>query len=91
VVEGGRLTRLDPAGKQLARDDGAEWELGDEVSGIELDRVADWMADALVAALTEEAPPAAVRALWLTEPLEPVEGIAGVMFSGGVAEYVYGR
>ena len=30
-------------------------------------------------------------ALWLTDPLEPVEGIAGVMFSGGVAEYVSGR
>jgi len=29
--------------------------------------------------------------LWLTDPLEPVEGIAGVMFSGGVAEYIYGR
>ena len=91
VVEDGRLTRLDPAGQKLARDAGAQWTLGDEVSGIEMDRVADWMADALVEALTEESPPAAVRALWLTDPLEPVEGIAGVMFSGGVAEYVYGR
>jgi len=90
-VPGLKLTRLDPAGQQLARDAGAGWNLGDEVSGIELDRVADWMADALVAALTEDTPPAAVRALWLTDPLEPVEGIAGVMFSGGVAEYVYGR
>jgi ethanolamine utilization protein EutA len=49
------------------------------------------MADALVAALTQEEPPAAVDALWLTDPLEPVEGLAGAMFSGGVAEYVYDR
>src|SRR4029077_14783409 len=42
-------------------------------------------------ALTSEAPPEAVRNLWLTEPFDPVEGIEGVMFSGGVAEYVYGR
>src|SRR4029077_9226382 len=42
-------------------------------------------------ALTSEAPPAAVRELWLTEPFDPVQGIEGVMFSGGVAEYVYGR
>jgi ethanolamine utilization protein EutA len=32
-----------------------------------------------------------VEALWLTEPLEPLAGLAGVMFSGGVGEYVYGR
>ena len=49
------------------------------------------MADALVAALTQDVPPAQVEALWLTEPLGAVEGIAGVMFSGGVGEYVYGR
>src|SRR5260221_1761542 len=49
------------------------------------------MADALVAALTSDAPSAAVRGLWLTEPFDRVEGIEGVMFSGGVAEYVYGR
>jgi ethanolamine utilization protein EutA (predicted chaperonin) len=91
VVENGRLTRLDPAGRQLARDAGADWSLGDAVSEAELDRVAEWMADALLAALTEDAPAPAVRALWLTEPLEPVAGLAGVMFSGGVAEYVYGR
>jgi ethanolamine utilization protein EutA len=91
VVENGRLTRLDPAGKQLARDAGADWNLGDEVLDGELDRVADWMANALVAALTEDSPAPAVRALWLTEPLDPLEGIAGVMFSGGVGEYVYGR
>jgi ethanolamine utilization protein EutA len=49
------------------------------------------MADALVKALTVAPTPAPIDALWLTDPLEPVEGIAGVMFSGGVAEYVYGR
>ena len=35
-------------------------------------------------ALTQSPPPPTVEALWLTDPLEPVEGIAGVMFSGGV-------
>jgi ethanolamine utilization protein EutA len=86
-----KITRLDPAGKQLARNAGLDWNLGDAVSEADLDRVADWMADALVHALTESPAPAPVEALWLTDPLEPVEGIAGAMFSGGVAEYVYGR
>jgi ethanolamine utilization protein EutA len=96
-----RLTRLDPTGRQLAKNAGLDWSLGDRIDPAQMDRVAGWMADAIVAALT--AAPAAeavqefptgwddVDALWLTDPLDPVQGIAGVMFSGGVAEYVYGR
>ena len=91
VVEGGRLTRLDPAGRSLARDAGVDWTLGGPATDAEIERVTEWMADALVAALTEDDPGERVRALWLTDPLEPVEGVAGAMFSGGVAEYVYGR
>jgi ethanolamine utilization protein EutA len=91
VVEDGRITRLDPTGAQLAGYAGFEWHLGDAASSADLDRVADWMADALVAALTVVPTPQPIDRLWLTDPLEPVEGIAGVMFSGGVAEYIYGR
>jgi len=91
VVDAGRIARLDPAGRELAKDAGVDWSLGGAASQEELERVTEWMADALVAALTVSPTPAPVDALWLTEPLEPVEGIAGVMFSGGVGEYVYGR
>jgi ethanolamine utilization protein EutA len=91
VVEDGRLTRLDPAGRELAQDAGVAWTLGGAATDAEIERVTEWMADALVAALTEDDPGERVRALWLTDPLEPVEGLAGAMFSGGVAEYVYGR
>ncbi len=88
---GVQLTRLDPAGRELAKNAGLGWALGSKVTDAEIERVAEWMADALVKALTVDPTPAPVDALWLTEPLEPVEGIAGVMFSGGVGEYVYGR
>ena len=91
VVENGRLTRLDPAGRRLARNAGLDWAVGTSVTEWDLQRVADWMADALLAALSESPAPTPIRDLWITEPLEPVDGIAGVMFSGGVAEYVYGR
>ena len=87
----GRLTRLDPAGRRLAALAGCRWALGETVSDADLDRVTAWMADALVAALTGEAPPPEVAGLWLTEPLGVVGGIQGAMFSGGVGEYVYGR
>jgi ethanolamine utilization protein EutA (predicted chaperonin) len=89
--EQGRLTRLDPAGQRLATLAGVDWRLGAKVTDGQIDRVASWMADALVAALTERAPARDVQSLWLTEPLGVVGGIAGAMVSGGVGEYVYDR
>ena len=92
VVDGeGRLVRLDPTGEELAKDAGLAWKLGERVASEELERITEWMADAIVRALTEDELPAEIEHLWLTEPLEPVEGLAGVMFSGGVGEYVYER
>ncbi len=92
VFEGELLiTRLDPAGRELAKNAGVEWELGRNATEAEITRVTEWMADAIVKALTVTPTPAPIDALWLTQPLEPVAGIAGVMFSGGVGEYVYGR
>jgi ethanolamine utilization protein EutA len=98
----GRLTRLDPAGQRLATLAGCNWNLGDTVSEDEVARVTAWMADALVAALAQDPARPDVQGLWLTEPLalsraseasrgDVIGGIAGVMFSGGVGEYVYGR
>jgi ethanolamine utilization protein EutA len=49
------------------------------------------MADTLVAALVADPLPDDVEALYLTDPLGPLGHIHGVMFSGGVAEYVYDR
>jgi len=90
----GRLTRLDPAGKRLAALAGRTWTLGEQVSEADMDRVTSWMADALVEALTHPSPPPEVESLWLTDPLRlprASEASRGVMFSGGVGEYVYQR
>jgi ethanolamine utilization protein EutA len=89
--EQGRLTRLDPAGQRLAALAGCTWTLGSSVSDDEIRRVTSWMADALITALVQERPSAEVAGLWLTEPLGVIGGVEGVMFSGGVGEYVYGR
>jgi ethanolamine utilization protein EutA len=91
VFDAGRaLTRLEPAGRHLAAEAGMDWALGRTVTEAEIDRLAQWMADAIVAAATEARPSEAVRALFLTDPLPSLEDIASVMFSGGVSEYVYG-
>jgi ethanolamine utilization protein EutA len=83
----GRITRLDPAGANLARLAGFEWSLGEKIAGSGLDVLAEWMAEALCDALLH----AKHERLYLTDPLPSLEAIQGVMFSGGVGEYVYGH
>src|SRR5215472_10929399 len=51
----GRIVRLDPAGKFHARQGGFYWSRGDVISPPQLDKVAESMADLLVAALASEA------------------------------------
>ena len=87
----GRIVRLDPAGRAHAKRAGLDWKLGDVVDDTSLDRVAETMADTLVAALTACPMPVDVAHLYLTDPLSDFGGIKGVVASGGVAEYIYGR
>jgi len=87
VDDAGRITRLDPAGANLARLAGFEWKLHHHVKEEELDRLGEWMAEALCEAVLHNFH----QDLYLTEPLRGLEGIQGVMFSGGVGEYVYGN
>lgn len=91
VVDGeGRISRLDPAGRHHAARAGFDWSVGGRVGAGEMEQVAEGMAGLLVAALADE-PPAEAMRLYLTDPLGALGPIDGVMFSGGVAEYVYGR
>ena len=91
VDEIGKIMRLDPAGRYHARQAGFFWDRGDVLSPAQLDKVAESMADALVAALIERPIPHAIEHLYLTDPIAALGRIDGVMFSGGVGEYVYGR
>ncbi len=91
VVGDGKIVRLDPAGKHHARRAGFSWNRGDSASEADLQKVADGMADTLVAAVTARPLPRDVAHLYLTDPIADLGRIDGVMFSGGVAEYVYAR
>ena len=86
-----RIVRLDPAGKTHANRAGLAWRIGERVSHTELCTVAESMTDDLVAALTMTTPPPDVLSLYLTDPVSDLEGIEGIVFSGGVAEFFYGR
>src|SRR3954453_17441875 len=91
VDESGRIVRLDPAGQQHAERAGFHWHKGDHANGADMDRVADTMADALVTALTARPLPHDIVHLYLTDPIADFGELDGMMVSGGVAEYVYGR
>jgi ethanolamine utilization protein EutA (predicted chaperonin) len=91
AVEGGRIVRLDPAGRGHAAAAGFTWNRGDTAAPAAMDAVAETMADALVAAIAARPLPDAVARLYLTEPIADLARIDGIMLSGGVAEYVYGR
>ena len=91
VDEAGTIVRLDPAGRHHAKRAGYSWEKGDKASDAELDRVAQTMADTLVSAITARPLPHDIAHLYLTDPILDFGRIDGIMFSGGVGEYVYGR
>ena len=87
----GRIVRLDPAGQHHAAQAGFRWHKGDHAEPAALDKVASYMADALLAAIRMRPLPPPLKALYLTEPIAELGKIDGIMFSGGVGEYVYGR
>ena len=77
----GRITRLDPQGQRLAKLAGFNWQLGSRVNPAELERLTDWLADTLLAAIMKPRDD-----LYLTAPLGNMAGVSGVMCSGGVSE-----
>jgi ethanolamine utilization protein EutA len=85
AVDGDVVTRIEPGGRMHAAAVGLDLDLGSRVCSADLDRIASAMADLVLAAVRGE--PAA-ESLFLTEPIA-VQGVDGVIFSGGVAEYVY--
>ena len=91
VVEHGRIVRLDPAGQHHAARAGFSWRRGVDIDAADLQKVADVMADALLTAIRTRPLPPDIGRLYLTDPIADLGRIDGVMFSGGVAEYVYGR
>src|SRR5262245_22788225 len=91
VDSAGRIVRLDPAGRAHAKRAGLDWKLGDIVDEAALDRVAETMADTLIAALIACPMPDDIARLYLTDPLNELGDIRGVIASGGVAEYIYSR
>ncbi len=86
-----RIVRLEPWGREHAARAGFAWEAGKLAPWSERQAVGRAMADLLVAAITGKLTREASAALHLTPPLAAFDDIDGIIISGGVGEYVYGR
>jgi ethanolamine utilization protein EutA len=86
VVEEGMVIRLEPAGAEHAERGGHPLALGGSVTPQTLDAVANAMADVVSRAVAGE--PGRHD---LTPSLGVLGDLDGVVVSGGVAEYVYGK
>jgi ethanolamine utilization protein EutA len=87
----GAISVLEPGGQSLARQVGFKWQLGDRVPAQQMERLARYMADAVLALAQEEKPPSELERLWLTPALSGAKSYDAVVFSGGVSEYIYGK
>ncbi len=91
ATEDGRVVRIDPAGAHHARAAGLDLKPGDPLTQESMARVAEGMAGELTRILTSPTLPAETARLFLTDLPENLQPIDGLMFSGGVGEYVYER
>jgi ethanolamine utilization protein EutA len=82
---------LEPGGQILASQAGFDWRVGSRVSNAEIERLADEMAEAILGLARDASPASELARLWLTAPLAGAKLYDAVIFSGGVAEYVYGK
>ena len=87
----GTITVLEPGGQELGRRCGLDLEVGKKVPEAALERLAEYMAQAVFRLAQDPETSAELGGLWLTAPLDGVKNYDAVIFSGGVGEYVYGK
>ncbi|HEV8306303.1 MAG TPA: ethanolamine ammonia-lyase reactivating factor EutA [Methylomirabilota bacterium] len=91
AFEAGRLTRLEEAGAWLAEAVGRGLAPGDRFDDALARAMVDRMVECLFEVVERRPLSPLSRRLMHTEPLAGPDGMVALMFSGGVAEYVYGR
>src|SRR5918911_1554240 len=86
------VTRIEPSALLIARELGITLELGERLRSRDRRRMARALADILLDAANGRRLTGVGAQFWLTEPLALTgEPPRGVTFSGGVAEYIFGR
>ncbi len=83
------IIRLEKAGRRFLSDLGQNLDVGENITHDLKTRLADRMARVLFDALTTGAAPS--KEFFITAALGELPTIDGVLFSGGVSEYIYAR
>lgn len=86
----GALERIEERGRAFAAEAGADAALGGRVPAAALDAVADRMAGLIARVIAGQTDLNGDEGLWITERLATVGPFTHLVFSGGVAEYIYG-
>lgn len=86
----GRVDRLEDAALEVASDLGMSIDRGAELSEADRRRLAERFAELLSELVDDSLSPLA-ESIMVTEPPEDAPGFDVVTFSGGGAEYIYGR
>lgn len=90
VDDDSRIIQLEPAGRRISAMTGVAWCMGECVTDAQMQRVCEWMADAILAVAEGSPARREVVDLMLTDVLPGGASYEAVLFSGGVSEYVYG-
>jgi len=87
----GILIQLEAAGRRHAADAGLDLSLGSRVAPDDLAKIAAVMADRLLEVASLQEPSPQIRPYLRLAPLSYRGKIDAVSFSGGIAEFIYGR
>jgi ethanolamine utilization protein EutA len=87
----GRIVRVEEAGRRFGAELGLDLEIGVALAPEAQRALAALMADRLFEAMAGGTPASGGSGLLRLDPLAPATKIDQVTFSGGVAEYIYGR
>jgi ethanolamine utilization protein EutA len=85
----GEIVRLEKAGRRFLSDLGERLDFGSQLAGNLRIRLGELMARGLFDALTTGAAP--WEEFYITPALAELPSIDGILFSGGVSEYIYAR
>jgi ethanolamine utilization protein EutA len=87
--DGDVVTRLEKAGRRFLADLGCDLSIGEKVEEDLRRRLAARMAHVLFDAVSGDKP--SWDDLYVTAPIGDLPALDGILFSGGVSEYIYGR
>src|SRR6266513_3971669 len=88
---GGRVARIEEAGRRFAAEVGLLLEMGGKPDANRLNTMVERMADRLFEIISKSALDAGTAALLRLDPLRSGRKPDVVSFSGGISEYIYGR